>query len=1307
MARTRRRVLFCETLEARRLLACDTFCLPGELVEAETGILSGRIQVFSDASASAGQYVAGPSGTTAGGPSGDYVQFIFDVQTSGDFVLEAFVEGPTDGSNSFFVTINDQPSNGYLWDIPVGGWTLDRLSDRGNADPVTWSLGVGQHSVRIHLREGGSRIDAVRLAELSTEAPVASPGEIVEAESAGLQGRFAVGVDPEASSGKFVSTPATAGSSSPGNDYAEFLFDVINAGDYRLEANVDGPAGDADSFFVTVDAQPSAGYLWDISPGWTIDLLSDRNGADPVLLTLGSGLHSIKFHLREGGARLDYVRLVEANPSVPVFQPGEWVEAEAGLASGRFVFDTDPTASAGQFAVTPTGAGASSAGNDFVEFVFQVQNPGNYTIEAIVDGPNDGANSFFVTVDGASAEAYLWDIPTGGWTADFLSDRGGADPVILNLDEGQHTIRFHLREGGTKVDALKLVELNPTSPPLVPGDIVEAEAGLLSGRFAIGSDPFASANQYISTPVGITAAGPGSDFAEYVFDIQNAGIFKLDATVSGPTDGSNSFFVTIDDQPVSGYLWDIPVGDWTSDTVSDRGGLDPVLLSLDPGLHQIRFHLREGGSRLDSFSLTELPAVRSEGTGITAEYFDNQDLTNRTLVRTDPIIDFNWGAGSPDPSIEDDSFSVRWTGRVEPLYSEIYTFEVLSDDGIRVWVDDQLIIDEWYSQLPTVHTGIAALTAGQLTPIRIEYFAGTGDAAISLSWSSQSQPLGVIPSSQLYEAGGDISLATSLISIDEDAGSATIIIRRDLGSEGTATVDFRTQAGTATEGADYQPSFGTAVFETGVTEVPVVIPIINDDDSEAAESLTFTIDNVTGEGTRLLAPRTATVTIIDDDTAVPEFPDFSDSTSLVLNGSASIAAANLILTDNSPLQAGSAFFAAPFRISSETSFETQFQFQIGGGTQGGNGFAFVLQNSVAGAEALGPNADGLGYAGIDQSLAIEFDTFQDPYDIDGNHISVLVDGDVVASLETVSAAFDLNNDSIFFAWIDYNGSSDSLAIYLATSGTKPANPVLTASADLNAILGGSAYLGFSAGTGVSFNEHAISSWQFQESAPPIIPPPLPPVTPESITVVSGLSAPIAIDWSDNSQNLLIAEKRGVVRIMRDGNLLSTPFIDISSQVNSASDRGLLDIAVHPNFAASPYIYLLYTYDPPEVINFTGLAGPDGKGNRAARLIRVLADASTNYTTAVPGSEEILLGKNSLWENFNGFVNSTNDFDEPPAGILPDGTNIQDFIASDSESHSAGAIEFGPDGALYVTIGDGTSYNQVDPRTVRVQDVNNL
>ena len=89
-------------------------------------------------------------------------------------------------------------------------------------------------------------------------------------------------------------------------------------------------------------------------------------------------------------------------------------------------------------------------------------------------------------------------------------------------------------------------------------------------------------------------------------------------------------------------------------------------------------------------------------------YFDNSDLTNPKFSRLDDCVDFAWGTGSPDPRIEPDTFSVRWTGYLEPRFSETYTFHTNSDDGVRLWVNGQLLIDNWTIHPPTENTGTIA-----------------------------------------------------------------------------------------------------------------------------------------------------------------------------------------------------------------------------------------------------------------------------------------------------------------------------------------------------------------------------------------------------------------------------------------------------------------------------------------------------------------------------------------------------------------------------------------------------------------------
>src|SRR6266516_4141583 len=143
--------------------------------------------------------------------------------------------------------------------------------------------------------------------------------------------------------------------------------------------------------------------------------------------------------------------------------------------------------------------------------------------------------------------------------------------------------------------------------------------------------------------------------------------------------------------------------------------------------------------------------------GLTGDYFDNIDLTARKLTSVDPQINFNWGTSAPGPGISPTTFSVRWTGQVQPRYSEVYTFFTASDDGCRLWVDGQLIIDDWTDHAFAEHSGTtqAPLAAGQLYDIRLEYYQNLGSAAVVFSWQSASQQKEVVPQSQLYATFGD------------------------------------------------------------------------------------------------------------------------------------------------------------------------------------------------------------------------------------------------------------------------------------------------------------------------------------------------------------------------------------------------------------------------------------------------------------------------------------------------------------------------------------------------------------------------
>ncbi len=138
------------------------------------------------------------------------------------------------------------------------------------------------------------------------------------------------------------------------------------------------------------------------------------------------------------------------------------------------------------------------------------------------------------------------------------------------------------------------------------------------------------------------------------------------------------------------------------------------------------------------------------GNGLRGEYYDNKDFTNLKFTRTDPTLDFNWDHGSPDSIIDADTFSIRWTGQIEPRFSESYNFYTNSDDGVRLWVDDQLIVDKFFDRASSQDTATIDLIAGQKYDIRLEYYENAGKANANLAWSSNSQPYEIVPQSQLY-----------------------------------------------------------------------------------------------------------------------------------------------------------------------------------------------------------------------------------------------------------------------------------------------------------------------------------------------------------------------------------------------------------------------------------------------------------------------------------------------------------------------------------------------------------------------------
>lgn len=158
--------------------------------------------------------------------------------------------------------------------------------------------------------------------------------------------------------------------------------------------------------------------------------------------------------------------------------------------------------------------------------------------------------------------------------------------------------------------------------------------------------------------------------------------------------------------------------------------------------------------------------------------------------------------------------------------------------------------------------------------------------------------------------------------------------------------------------------------------------------------------------------------------------------------------------------------------------------------------------------------------------------------------------------------------------------------------------------------------------------------------------------------------------------LFVWQKNGIVRVIKNGQLLPTPFIDLSAKVNTFDDRGFWGLAFDPQFESNGRVYMSYTFE--------NAGDPNNGGARTSRLTRVTANPA-NPDTALPGSETVILGSVGT----------------PPCSAQPASA---DCISADGGSHTLGSLHFAHDGTLFVGVGDGAEAGPDDPNPLRAQDL---
>ncbi len=201
------------------------------------------------------------------------------------------------------------------------------------------------------------------------------------------------------------------------------------------------------------------------------------------------------------------------------------------------------------------------------------------------------------------------------------------------------------------------------------------------------------------------------------------------------------------------------------------------------------------GNSNTASATTPAPAA-SSAIGLAATYFDNLDLTGPSATRVDSNVDFYW-PDSPIAGIAGDTFSTRWLGQVTALESGNHQFRTLSDDGVRLWVNGKLVVNNWTDHASTFDVSAAIpMTAGAKYDVRLEYYDRSGGAVARLDWKRPgASDFGVIPPNQLTPAAGGPALFAD--SFDTGLGRWTVANGRwnaQAGQAGRETVYASTGA---------------------------------------------------------------------------------------------------------------------------------------------------------------------------------------------------------------------------------------------------------------------------------------------------------------------------------------------------------------------------------------------------------------------------------------------------------------------------------------------------------------------------------
>ena len=242
--------------------------------------------------------------------------------------------------------------------------------------------------------------------------------------------------------------------------------------------------------------------------------------------------------------------------------------------------------------------------------------------------------------------------------------------------------------------------------------------------------------------------------AQYAVSVYGTAIFLATPVIS-PAGGNftNATTVTLSDATAGVSLYYTLNG--TAPTTASTLYTGPFALTNSAAVQVMAVANGAVNSAIASASFVNTAAA-GNGTGLRAEYFANTSsgspfAGSPVLVTTNGTVNFSSATNWPGAPVGSNHFAVRWTGSVQPQFNETYNFITTADDGVKLFINGQLLINDWVTKTnATSRTNSLSLAAQQFYTIELDYYQETNSASATLAWSSLSTPLSVVPPTQLY-----------------------------------------------------------------------------------------------------------------------------------------------------------------------------------------------------------------------------------------------------------------------------------------------------------------------------------------------------------------------------------------------------------------------------------------------------------------------------------------------------------------------------------------------------------------------------